>query len=126
MEERIIKTVTMENGLKLELLDESRPIAGDRWLVQLNLRIVIPLTGELVRSLPDGEILHREYGLILEYTNEMKRHFVDGRDRERVLEGFVDIALKEKQPYLSHPDFAGRMAVSRLAELKREKPQLFR
>lgn len=125
MEEKIIKTLTLENGLTLEIVDKSRPIAGDRWLVQLNARIAVPLTDELVGSIPRGELLHREYGLILDYEAELKRHFIGDNERDRVFQGFLDTVMKEKLPYLSHPDFAKKLAVLRLAELKKANPRLF-
>ena len=43
MDEKLIKTVELKNGLKLDVLDGSRKIAGDRWQVVLKIRINIPV-----------------------------------------------------------------------------------
>jgi hypothetical protein len=35
MNEKLIKTIVLKNGLKLEIYDQSRKIAGNRWLVKV-------------------------------------------------------------------------------------------
>jgi hypothetical protein len=121
-------SVPLENGLTLELFDESRPVAGDRWLVFLLARMEIPLDPGLLESVPGADrllgALRREHGDRLEYRAELKKHFVDEKEKDRVLEGFTDIVLREKGPYLAHPDFARRFALSRVAELRRKDPRL--
>jgi hypothetical protein len=39
---RLITRRTLANGLTLEFWDHSRPLAGDRWYVLLETRIVVP------------------------------------------------------------------------------------
>ena len=120
-------SIPLENGLTLELYDESRPV-GDWWLVLLLARMEVPLDPGLLRSVPEGDrllsALRREHGDRLEYRAELKKHFVAEKEKERVLEGFTDIVLQEKRPYLAHPDFARRFALSRVAELRRKDPRL--
>jgi len=119
-DDKLIASIPLENGLLLELLDESRPLAGDRWLVHLVARIQVPLTPDLLKDVPNGvrlyEDLRQESGDRLEYRADLKRHFVGEKDRERVLGEFQDIVRQEKAPYLSHPDFAKRLAISRVRE----------
>jgi hypothetical protein len=128
MSEHPKASIPLENGLTLELFDESRPMAGDRWLVLLLARMEVPLDPGLLGSGPEGDrllgALRREHGDRLEYRAELKKHFVDEQEKDRVLEGFANIVLQEKRPYLAHPDFARRFALSRVAELRRKDPRL--
>ena len=119
---KVVASIPLENGLTLELLDASRLLAGDRWLVHLVARMEIPLTPDLLDEVPDGDqlcaVLRQESGDRLEYRADLKKHYVDEKDHERILGEFQDIVRREKMPYLSHPDFARRFAVSRLSKCK--------
>ncbi|MBT9438589.1 MAG: hypothetical protein GAS50_05285, partial [Desulfobacterales bacterium] len=50
MEEKLIKTIDLENGLELKLYDASRKLAGDRWLVSLIARMEIPTSDSLLKE----------------------------------------------------------------------------
>jgi len=121
----VVEYLALGNNLRLEILDASRPVAGDRWLVHLVARVAVTLTPEILQKVPHGEMLEREFGGAVEYVAEMKRHFVDKKDRDAVFKEFVAVVHKEKMPYLSHPKFAERLVLTKLAELKKENPQLF-
>lgn len=129
MTERLVESVPLENGLTLDVLDACRVIAGDRWLVHLIARIKTDLTPALLENVPDGDrllkILKQEYGDTIEYRADLKKHFVSETDRQRVFQEFRDIVIREKLPYLSHPSFKRRFALSRLSELRRKNPRLF-
>lgn len=129
MTERVVEAISLENGLTLEILDASRVMAGDRWLVHLIARIEVFLAPGLLDPTQGGDrlldILKNEYGERIEYRSNLKKHFVSKEDRNRVFEEFKEIVKKEKRPYLSHPDFAKRFALSGISELKRKKPLVF-
>ena len=38
-----LRTIPLGNGLMLEIYDQSRKVAGDRWLVKLVVKINIPI-----------------------------------------------------------------------------------
>ena len=63
---KVVASIPLENGLTLELLDASRLLAGDRWLVHLVARMEIPLTPDLLDEVPDGDqlcaVLRQESG----------------------------------------------------------------
>jgi hypothetical protein len=115
-----VDSISLENGLTLELLDASRPVAGDRWLVHLVALIRIPLNPDLLSGVLDGDrlfaLLKERHGDSLEYRADLKRHFVGESDRDEIFSGLEEIVRREKLPYLSHPDFAVRFAVSQARE----------
>jgi hypothetical protein len=43
MNDKLIKTIVLGNGLILEIYDHSRKIAGDRWLVKMVSKVDIPI-----------------------------------------------------------------------------------
>ncbi|MFO7784823.1 MAG: hypothetical protein ACQET7_08250 [Thermodesulfobacteriota bacterium] len=123
MNESVVESISLENGLTLDILDAGRAVEGGWWLVHLIARIEVFLTPGLLDSVPDGDrllgTLKQEYGEAIEYRTDLKKHFVSENDRHRVFQEFKDIIHREKRPYLSHPDFAKRFALSRIAELTR-------
>jgi hypothetical protein len=50
MEQTLIKTIELSNGLKLYFYDISRKLAGDRWYVGVIARIDIPLIDSLLTN----------------------------------------------------------------------------
>ena len=43
MNDKLIKTIVLGNGLILEIYDHSRKIAGDRWLVKMVFKVDITI-----------------------------------------------------------------------------------
>jgi len=41
--EKLINTIVLGNGLILEIYDHSRKVAGDRWLVKMVSKVDIPI-----------------------------------------------------------------------------------
>ena len=50
MEEKLIKTMDLKNGMKLNFYDASRRLAGDRWLISLIIRMEIPVVEALIND----------------------------------------------------------------------------
>ncbi len=125
----LIESIPLDNDLTLDLLDASRPMAGDRWLVHLVARMEILLTPDLLSSVQEDDrhraVLHEAFGDRLEYRADLKRHFVDQKNWQEVLRRLVEIVRREKMGYLAHPDFAERFVAHRVSELRRAKPWLF-
>lgn len=116
--ERLLCRQTLANGLNLELLDHSRPLAGDRWLVKLEVRVAIPVTAE---TLPP-ELKERcqevveALGPEITFRKEDVRHFIDQREVPELREKMQARLLRGLTSYLGHPDFAGRYLRKKFAE----------
>ncbi|MFC1822525.1 hypothetical protein ACFL9T_07445 [Thermodesulfobacteriota bacterium] len=127
--ERLIETISFKNGLELEIYDMSRPLAGDRWLVQLEARIEVDLEAEAFDGLEDQDrivsVLRGIYGSRIPYCYIQKKHFVDKNKKEEVLQQFIKNIKESQVPYLGHPEFSRRFLLSRYRELKKKKPWLF-
>ena len=122
MAKTLIETITLPNGLILELWDKSRPIAGDRWLISLLAKVEVPVLPEYLSALDDTEQAYRElraaYGDPLVFTQEKTRHFVDERDAKDVLAGICQRFKDNLLSYLGNPRFASLYVMKKYGDLQ--------
>jgi len=115
----------------VEVLDHSRVLAGDRWLVSLEARADIPLDMAQLSALKDKDkekalqALKKAYGDRIPYRYRQEKHFVDQRERHKVFQEFLDLLKSNVLPYLSHKEFASKLVLAKVRELKRKDPRLF-
>jgi|YNPNPStandDraft_1061719.scaffolds.fasta_scaffold00837_15 hypothetical protein len=116
--QRLLCQKTLPNGLNLELLDHSRPLAGDRWLVKLEVRVAIPVAEAHLP--PDLKERYQEVvealGPEVIFRKEDVRHFIDQREVPELREKMQARLLQGLLAYLGHPDFAGRYLRKKFAE----------
>lgn len=107
---RLLLRQSLPNGLVLEVYDRSRPMAGDRWQVVLEIRLPIPVS---VATLPPDllnqaqEVLET-LGPEIFFIQEEVHHFIDAKEKPALLEKMQARLLESLGTYLSHPDFVGR------------------
>jgi len=120
MEELLIKTIDLENGLELKLFDSSRKLAGDRWLVSLIARIEIP-TDELSLE-KDGSLsinvdeVRKVLGEKLLFEQKREKIFIDEREKDEVLKEIQDSFLSSSLSYLSHSAFPQKYILKKFNE----------
>jgi hypothetical protein len=112
VDDRLIKTVALKNGLSLQVLDSSRTVAGDRWQVVLTIRINIPVHflscyQDIQTALKSGDILS-SMGESVCYEQKRVRNFVDARDKETILNNLIERFFSSSLDYVSNPDFPKR------------------
>jgi len=109
MEEVLINTIDLENGLKLKLFDNSRKLAGDRWLVSLIARIEIPINDSLLKedrsSLLNFDEAIKVLGENLLFEQKRERIYIDEKEKDEVMKGIQDSFLSTSLSYLSRSDF---------------------
>ncbi|MBW2406415.1 MAG: hypothetical protein JRF17_03525 [Deltaproteobacteria bacterium] len=110
MEQTLIKTMELRNGLKLDLYDISRKLAGDRWYVGMIAQIDIPLTDSLLTNQLLSnyrlEEIRNALGEVVSFQKKMDRHFIAEGEKDALLHGLMDSFIKSSLSYLSHPDFS--------------------
>lgn len=112
MESTLVSTHDLENGLRLDLLDESRKIAADRWRVQIRFRVAVPLADHY-GSIPPGSTppldeLLAVLGATAVYEKVKERNFVSVQDKDAVFGELVDTFMKDAAPYLGRGSFPGK------------------
>jgi len=125
MEEVLIKTIDLENGLELKLYDASRKLAGDRWLVSLIARIEIP-TNELLLKKDGSPLLNidevrKALGEKLLFEQKREKIFIDEKEKDEVLKEIQDFFLSSSLSYFSHSDFPQKYVLKKFNEkIKRD------
>ena len=122
MNQKLIKTIELENKLTLNLYDESVRMIGDRWIVTLVARIKVAvdkaLTPENRSSLPSKDEIAKMLGKEVVFEQKRNRIFVDKLDKTNVLQELSDTFLENTLPYLSHADFPQRFLAKKIKEAK--------
>lgn len=108
--EKLLSRHALPNGLTLELWDLSRPMAGDRWQVVVEVRVDIPLT---LGNLP-SEHRHKvddimaALGSRVRFVKQEVRNFIAEKEIAALVRQIEAELLASIRGYLSHPEFAPR------------------
>ncbi len=118
---QLVESITLKNGLILEIWDYSRPLAGDRWLVGMLAQIVVEAPKEAFSREEFYEIfLEEEEGRVY-YRHRKERTFVDKREKDVIFQHLKDHFLDVALNYLSHPSFRERLISAEVALFERRK-----
>jgi len=89
VEQTLIKTIELSNGLKLHFYDISRKLAGDRWYVGVIARIDIPLIDSVLTnqhlSQYSVEEIRNALGESVCFQQKRERHYIDERKKDDLL-----------------------------------------
>jgi hypothetical protein len=114
----------LANGLRLEIRDESRKVAGDRWLLSLRALVTVPLPLDPSEELSQEilELLRRKVGDTVYFQLVETRNFIAENEKPGLLEDLKKTLLENSLTYLSHPDFARRFLKSTAAKIREHGP----
>jgi hypothetical protein len=92
----------------LEFWDYSRPIAGNRWFVLLEVRITILIRPDnLPPELRGQEDQVKEaLGDEIIFSHKDERNFISATEAPKILKHMQDRILEMAPGYFGHPDFA--------------------
>lgn len=114
---KLIETIALPNGLILEIIDRSRPIAADTTQVVFVAQIVVALDESFFSSPEHYESTRKVFGPQLTYTYRKERTFVRAQDKDTVFNDLVASFKNDTLAYLSHWDFPRRFALSKLRDI---------
>ncbi len=98
--------IPLPNGLAIKILDTSRKLAGDRWLVKMIAKIEIPIESlRFEAGEPAPEKIIEELGKKPVFTIERARHFIDEREKDEVFKKMVYDLKQTDLPYLGQHIF---------------------
>jgi hypothetical protein len=117
MPQALTETISLANGMVLEIWDHSRSIAADTDKVELYICASISLMPDYFPEMAQYETARRHFGdaLLFEYRNE--KTFVAKAERNNVFGQFIDTFKKDTLPYLSKPDFQRRFALAKYRDI---------
>lgn len=114
----LVETINLPNGLKLTITDSSRRIAADTIKVELNFQVKIEVLESFFASSDDHQKVKNALGNELTYEHKMERSFVYDKDEESVRAALLDTFKNNSLAYLSSPNFAKKMALSQLKDIR--------
>ncbi|MBW2449242.1 MAG: hypothetical protein PVH67_13645 [Desulfobacterales bacterium] len=125
MEQTLIKTIELSNGLKLHFYDISRKLAGDRWYVGVIARIDIPLIDSVLTnqhlSQYNVEEIRNALGESVRFQQKRERHYIDEREKDDLLNDLMDSFIKRTLNYLSLHDFPGKYILKEFQTYRKRK-----
>ena len=123
MEYNFVKAMELGNNLKLKIYDNSKKMAGDRWLISLIARINIRVdaNSELFSG-PEysREEIDRLLGSEVLFEQKRERFFIDEKNKESVFNELCESFINNTISYLSHPDFSKKFVIMKLKEKKKK------
>jgi len=114
----LIETINLPNGLTLTITDSSRRIAADTIKVELTFQVKIEVLESFFASPDDYLKVKNASGDTLTYEHKMERSFVYDQDEASVRTDLLDTFKNNSLAYLSSPNFAEKMALSQLRDIK--------
>jgi hypothetical protein len=115
---RLIETIPLENGLEVEVRDNSRPIAADTTKVELLFRVTVPLNPGDWSCPAHYETVRKVFGDAPRFEYRVGRSFVRSAAVEAVSRELRDAFRRDALVYLSRPDFPRRFSLSKYREIE--------
>lgn len=110
----------LPNGLTATYLDESKKLAGDRWLVKFRCRVAMPLQGwmedDLAGDDPQTVFCRAQFAHGLVYELVQERNFIDATVRETVLAELIAGLDQTLLAYLAKEAFVRQLFAVKRAE----------
>jgi hypothetical protein len=122
---KLIETIPLPNGLVLTIHDLSRRIAADTVKVELSIQMKIKVDPSFFTAADDHSELTGIFGDELTYEHKLERTFVADTDQSAARAELLDTFKANSLNYLSSPNFARKMALSLLRDI-RQNPFKYR
>ena len=119
MNESILATHKLNNGLEIVFHDNGNRYFGDYHQVKLMVLCRIPLGDELLSEHLSEDDLKKAiqlFGDHVEYKKLLKQMGVAGNDVDNVKQVLIDNFMKNAADYMQGEDFASRYVARRLVE----------
>ncbi|MFO7665529.1 MAG: hypothetical protein R6V76_02800 [Desulfobacterales bacterium] len=123
MEHNFVKSMELQNKLQLKIYDNSKKMAGDRWLISLIAMIKIPVDSafKLLSGSDTGkEEITRYLGSEVIFEQKRERFFIDEKNKESVFNELCDNFVRNTLRYISLPDFPKKFVLMKLKEKKKK------
>lgn len=114
-----IETINLSNGLTLTVTDFTRRIAADTVKVEISFQVKVKVLQSFFTSSDDYLQLTNIFGDELTYERKMERSFVADSDASSMRAELMETFKANSLTYLSSPNFAQKMALSVLRDIKK-------
>lgn len=115
----LYERIALDNGLVLEIWDESRKIAEDTVKVALAARIKVDVKEEYFTSPEHYRTVLNTFGPEIVFEQKKERTFVDIAERDNVFTGLLNEFKESALKYISSPKFPSGFVISKLTDVLR-------
>lgn len=115
----LCERTALENGLVLEIWDESRKIAADTVKVALAARIKVEVKKEYFTSDEHYQKVVKVFGPEVLFEQKKERTFVNIAEREQVFNHLLSEFKESTLKYISSPKFPSGFVLSKLTDILR-------
>ena len=115
---KLIEEIKLDNGLDLRIFDLSRSIATDTVKVEVSFQTNVLLKESFFTSTEDYRLVKNIMGDELAYEHTMERTFVSKDNEDSTRNELISTFKNNSLGYLSAANFAQKMALSKLREIK--------
>lgn len=118
--EKFLSRHLLPNGLILEFWDLSRPTAGDRWQVSVEVRVAVPIIPQNLPAAHKDKIddIVTVLGPQITFIKQEVRNFIAEGEAPALVKKIETELLSSISGYLGHPDFAPRFIRKTYEELQ--------
>lgn len=125
-ENRIIGEILIDKDTTVYFIDQSRPITGGRWQVQLLILVPLKPRESHFAGYPDPTVALREFTSLIgkasvEFQVVKVRNFIAEKEVESTLEGMKEDFINSGLDYLKKPNFAGNCIRKKYEALRNEE-----
>ena len=114
----LIEEIILPNGLTLQIFDLSRAIAADTVKVEISFQTKIFLKESFFTNNEDYVLVKNIMGEELAYEHTLERTFVKKENEDLTRNELINTFRNNSLEYLSNANFAQKMALSKLREIK--------
>lgn len=115
----LIETINLNNGLRLNIFDLSRPIASDTVKVEVFFQVSVALQESLFTCAEDYLLVKNTLGDTLNYEHRLERTFVPKGNEEDIRSDLIETFKNNSMGYIAAANFPSKMALSALRDIKK-------
>ena len=117
----LVEEIPLPNGLKVEVWDQSLPIAADTTRVELLIKIKVELQSSYFMKPEHFAIVREIMGPEIFYEYKKRRPFVNNKEKDSVFRELVNAFKQDSLPYLSSPKFPHSFALSKYWDIEKNR-----
>ena len=121
---RLIKGWTLDNGLMLEVTDESRKYYADFWNLKVVIRGQVKVQSEYLKTIvplnPYEQEAKDALGTEVAYCRELTRIGVREAEKDEIIHKLLGSFEENTLPYLQYPSFPEKLVRSQWKNMSEE------
>ncbi|HIJ91243.1 MAG: hypothetical protein OEV89_11145 [Desulfobulbaceae bacterium] len=119
----IIEQRTLGNNMTLTVYDQSKKMAGDRWLIKIICEAELPVDEEFFSLLSEDDLalqaeIREAMAGSVKFSATKERTFVAETERASMVECMVADILSNMVTYLNRPEFPAKLFARKYEELR--------